>query len=204
MNTVCRLSLLLLASLAGFLATNNAGAQWRYDPRVQAMLPPYCRNAAIYREQVPGGKNRTEIEHWKQILGESFRHIHHYCFGLESTNRALFTVVTAQDRERELRNSILEFNYAIDRVQPDFALLPEMLTKKGENLLRLRRAAEAIAVLARAIESKVDYWPPYAALSDYYKEVGNIEEAQQWLQKGLAASPGAAALERRLSKLSAR
>ena len=82
----------------------------------------------------------------------------------------------------------------------DFVLLPEILTKKGENLLRLGKSQGAVE-LGRAIELKKDYWPPYAAMSDYYKGVGDVRKAREWLEKGLAAAPGTRALTRRLEEL---
>jgi tetratricopeptide (TPR) repeat protein len=193
----------LIALLVGFLATNGAYADWVPDPNMQPMLPPYCRYTQLYRERVPGGDNPQEIERWNNVMGaRNFWHMHHYCWGLENTHRALFRPLTKQERDHQLRLSIAEFEYVIRHVRPDFALLPEILTKKGENLLRLGNAPEAIPALVRAIESKTDYWPPYAALSDYYKEIGKIEEAREWLQKGLAASPGAPVLQKRLRELS--
>ena len=198
----CRLfSTQIFASLAVLLFATVANAQFEYDEISVAKLPPYCRNAATFRDHVPGGNNPAEIERWLRVMGKGFLHIHHYCQGLQATNRALFESRTSVERDRELRLSIPEFNYVIARVDSTFSLLPEILTKKGENLLRLRRNPEGIATLVRAIEVKSDYWPPYAALSDHYKEMGNIDEARNWLKKGLAASGGAKALERRLKEL---
>ena len=55
--------------------------------------------------------------------------------------------------------------------------------------------------LQHAIDLKPDYWPPYAALGDYFKEAGNYAKAAEWLQKGLAASPNAKPLKERLTAL---
>jgi tetratricopeptide (TPR) repeat protein len=190
-------SLLLLA----LFVASQACAQ-PSDPKEQAMLPSYCRHSQVYRDVLPGGNNPTEIERWKRVMGEgNFNHIHHYCNGLMLTNRALYLLGTAHDRQEALSHSIKEFDYVIARVPGDFSLLPEILTKRGENLMRLQRTPEAISTLNRAIEVKVDYWPPYAALSDHYKEAGDIKTAREWLVKGLAASPEATALERRLRAL---
>jgi tetratricopeptide (TPR) repeat protein len=66
--------------------------------------------------------------------------------------------------------------------------------------VRLRRA-EAIEPLLRAISLKADYWPAYVALSDYYRDVGDLEQARHWLRKGLTAVPQAKVLERRLADI---
>ena len=134
-------------------------------------------------------------------MGNGFIHIHHYCWGLDATNRALFDARSKLDRDRTLRGSLKEFDYVIARVDSKFPLLPEILTKKAENLFRLERNPEAITTLVRAIEIRSDYWPPYAALSDYYKKTGNLDEARNWLKRGLAAAGEARGLERRLKEL---
>ena len=73
-------------------------------------------------------------------------------------------------------------------------MLPEIHTKKGENLMRLGRTALAIAELERAIQLKPDYWPPYAYISDYYKKKGDTAKAREWLGKALAFAPDAKGL----------
>lgn len=102
-----------------------------------------------------------------------------------------------------LRDSITEFEYVIRRAPRDFVLLPEILTRKGENLLRLGRVALGIGELRQAIEIKPDYWPPYSTLSDFYKDNGEPAKAREVLVEGLAAAPGTASLKRRLAELDA-
>lgn len=121
--------------------------------------------------------------------------------GLENTNRALYFSSTKQDRNFELSQSVREFDYLLQRVSPDFALLSEILTRRGENLLRLEKGPQGILDLNRAIELKPDNWPPYAALSDYYKALGDVASAREWAEKGLSAAPGTKALERGLAEL---
>jgi tetratricopeptide (TPR) repeat protein len=117
------------------------------------------------------------------------------------TNRATFLAPTKQLRDFHLSASINEFNYVLERAKDDFVMLPEILTKKGENLIRLGRAPLGMIELERAIAVKPDYWPPYVALSDYFKDSGDIEKARQALQRGLAAAPNTQALKKRLAAL---
>jgi tetratricopeptide (TPR) repeat protein len=188
----------LLAMLHG----SSAVAQRQYDPKQLAMLPPYCKYTQLYRQNVPGGNDPQQIERWSSVMGaENFIHMHHYCLGLESANRALYFSSTKLDRDRELAESVREFNYVVERVSPEFALLPEILTRRGENLLRLGNGPQGLLDLTRAIEIKPDNWPPYAALSDYYKALGDLRSAREWAEKGLAAAPGTKALQRRLAEL---
>ena len=201
---LCRLiATRVFALLGALLFASVANAQFQFDQATVAKLPPYCRNALVYRDQVPDGNNKAAIEQWFRVMGGGFINIHHYCHGLQLTNRALFDSRTKMERDRALRLSIPEFDYVIQRADSTFSLLPEILTKKGENLFLLERDAEAIATLVKATEVRRDYWPPYAALSDHYKKIGKLDEARNWLKTGLAASAGAKALERRLRELPA-
>ena len=174
-----------------------------YDPREVAMLPKFCTYAQIFRDHVPGGSDRNELERWTAIMGATFNNMHHYCWGLMKTNRALFLVRDVDRRQFYLRDSITEFDYVIRGAPDDFILLPEILTKKGENLIRLRKGPLGIYALQRAAELKPDYWPPYAQMSDYYKSTGELEKARETLERGLSFVPDAQALLRRAAELKA-
>lgn len=174
-----------------------------YDAREVAMLPRYCHYTQGFRDRVPGGNNPDEIKRWYSVMGEIFNAMHHYCGGLMKTNRAILLARTQQARTFYLSESIGEFNYVIERAPSDFVLMPEILTKKGENLIRLGRAALGIREFERAIEVKPDYWPPYAQLSDYYRDAGDIKKARELLEKGLSLAPDTKALKLRLTELDA-
>jgi hypothetical protein len=58
-----------------------------------------------------------------------------------------------------------------------------------------------VQALEQAIALKSDYWPPYAQLSDFYKANGDPGKARETLEKGLALTPDAKALNRRLVEL---
>lgn len=172
-----------------------------YDPREVAQLPPYCKHTQLFRERVPGGNDPQQIEYWKNLMGPPYEAMHHYCWGLMKLHRATVLARDATARRFYFGSAIGEFDYVLRYVRPDFAMLPEILTKRGEALLGLDRAAQAIAEFERAIESKPDYWPPYARLSDYYRSIGDLTAAKHVLERGLARSPNAQALLRRLKEL---
>ena len=174
-----------------------------YEPSLVLRLPEYCKYTMFFNARVPGGDNKVEIEHWKNVMGPTFIHMHHYCYGLMATNRAVYLSPTREARNHNLGISIEEFDYVIQRAPADFGLLPEMYTRKGENLISLDRGAAGVGALQRAIDIKPDYWPAYAAMSDYYKDVGAYAKARDWLQKGLAESPDTKPLTRRLTALDA-
>ena len=177
----------VVALALGLLLPALAVAQKRYEPQLLSLLPPYCRYTQVIRDQMPGGTNSAEIARWTRKMGNTFIHMHHYCIGLMDVNRAELMSKTPQDRRHHLSNSIWEFNYVIERSPPDFSMLPEILTKKGESLVKLGRGGESVIDLKRAIRIKADYWQAYAALSDHYREVGDRAQALEWLRKGLSA-----------------
>lgn len=172
-----------------------------FDPREVALLPRFCTYTQHFREQVPGGNDLTLIRSWEAQLGPTFHHLHHYCYGLMKTNRGVLLARDPRARQAYLSDAVGEFDYVIERATPDFVLLPEVLTKKGENLMRLGKAPVAAFAFERAIEVRPDYWPPYAQLSDHYKAAGDINKAREILTSGLAQVPDAAALKRRLREL---
>jgi tetratricopeptide (TPR) repeat protein len=203
-NVMSARAILFIVALVGCLgAPTKSFAQWHYDAKQLPLLPPYCKYTQLYRAAVPGANNPAEIERWRAIMGgeENFSHLHHYCWALENTNRGLYSERTKLERDRRLAESLGDFDYVIRSVKPDFVLLPEILTKKGENLIRLERGAEALQDLLRAIELKPDYWPSYAAISDHFKQLGDTATARSWVEKGLTMSPDANALKRRLNEL---
>ena len=178
----------------------HAQADFRYDAKVFAFLPEWCKYTPLWGSSAPGLKVE-ERERLHRLMGpQNFRHLHHYCRGLFLTARALYFEQTKAGRDAALTGSLGEYEYSILRVEPTFALLPEMLTKKGETLVLLGRA-EAVVALHQAISLRGDYWPAYVALSDYFANLGNVEQARQWLQKGLNAAPQAQVLVRRLAEL---
>jgi hypothetical protein len=192
---VLRRAKLVMRSIAVWFAVFLHGSSWECMPQTGRTTLKYLlssqagANTLFITDLVPGGGNPAEIERLNRIMGpQNFRHIHHYCRGLFLTASGVYFTRTKLHRDRALAASLGEYDYVIDRVEPSFTLLPEILTKKGESLVLLGQP-EAVQALGRAINLRPDYWPAYAALSDYYRNIGNLKEARQWLQQGLVAAP---------------
>ena len=206
-------SLFAASALAGMVLMNAASAsiipgypdavETAFDAREVALLPHYCIYTKLFRLSVPGGDNKAEIDRWRAAMGPAFDWMHHYCWGLMKTNRALLLAKDKRTKTFYFTDAIAEFDYFLNRASPsrDFVLLPELFTKKGENLIRLGRGVEGVTELERAIELKRDYWPPYADLSDYYESKGDVAKAREVLKAGLSYAPDAKALTRRLAEL---
>ena len=188
-------------ALVLLLSPSCGNAQVLFELSDVPLLPQYCKYAQDFRGLVPGANIPTEIQRWYSVLGPTFHHVHHYCYGLVATNRANFAAKNMQERLSNLAFSVGEFDYVIERAPRNFPLLPEILTRKGENLIKLRRAPEGVRALFQAIELKPDYWPPYAHISDYYKSLGEIARARELLEEGLAKAPNTKALKQRMADL---
>jgi tetratricopeptide (TPR) repeat protein len=174
-----------------------------YDSREVAMLPQYCIYTQLMRDRVPGGNNPAMIRSYYAKFGPTFHALHHYCWGLMKTNRAIMLAKNETTRNFYLQDAVGEFDYVIANATEDFVLMPEILTKKAQNLMHLGKGANAVEHLERAIYLKPDYWPPYAHLGDYYKSRGDLKLAREWFERGLAASPETKALTTRLLELRA-
>ena len=167
-------------------------------PAAYAQLPPYCRSTGY--TAVPGGRNPAEVQRWRSLMGPSFAHMHHYCWALYALNESV-TARTTQERLAYIERSIPDFSYVIENAAKDFVLLPEIYTKRGESLIRIGNAGQAVADFMRAIELKPDYWPPYVQLIDYYKQLGNLATAREWAEKGLVLVPNSRTLQERKAEL---
>jgi hypothetical protein len=198
------LSLVLLpesAAIAQGMVPGYPDAVTAYDSREIAKLPGYCIYTQSFRDRVPGGNNQQMIDHYYSTLGTTFHALHHYCWGLMKTNRALYLARTDQARRFYFDSAIGEYDYVIERATPGFVLMPEILSRKGQNLVRLGRGAQGVIEFERAIELRPDYWPPYAYASDYYQEIGEVAKAKEFLEKALKFSPNTSALKERLARL---
>lgn len=200
--------LILLADAMGVSVAASAGEIPGYPDRIEdydarevAMLPPYCKHTQLFRDRVPGGNNAAEIKRLYETMGRTFHAMHHYCWGLMKTNRAIFLARDRQTKTFYLGSAIKEFDYVLRHAPDDFVLLPEILTKRGENVIRLGRGEFGVKDLERAIELKADYWPPYVALSDHYKATGDVTKARALLEKALTFAPEVKSLKSRLSEL---
>ena len=158
------------------------------------MLPKYCQ-ARMWHNTAEAQK------YWTSVMGSTYEHIHHYCRGLVHTNRATMFFRDPQDIRFALNKSLDEFGYVLRHAPMDFVLLPEIFTKRGDNLNRLGRTEEGMEDLRRAMKLKPDYWPPYAAISDHYRRQGDMAKAREWLDKALAIAPNAKALHLKVAEL---
>lgn len=193
------------ALLAGALAGSAPAlaADYQHPTALElARLPAYCPDTIGFMHNRGVEPDPAKIARWVGVMGELYKGMHHYCWGLIAAMREMSGLNMAErDRRFLLETSINEYDFVISRATDDFPVLPEILTWRARSLLRLGRVGEAIANIERATTLKPDYWQAYAYLSDYWRDKGDTAKAREVLQRGLANAPEATGLQSRMAKL---
>lgn len=170
-----------------------------FTPGELSLLPPYC-NAMQGRPDHtgPGGAR------WRAWLGEDLQHVHHYCRGLRDARFAtLMARITPQQRTFLWERAVNEYDYMIRTSKATMPIMPEILLRRGEALLRLNKVMSAEESFQRAIKLKADYWEAYAAWADNLMSMKQFDRAREVLENGLTNAPQATPLQERLQRLSA-
>jgi len=181
------------------LSSGVALADQVENARELATLPAYCRGTQVIRSI---SHDPVPIETYIKRYGQAYSHLHHYCWALNSENKA-YTILDKQQRNSKLFYALGDIDYVIERSPPTFVLLPEIYTGKARILFKLDRAPEAVGTLYKALQLKPDYWPASIRLSDYYKKQGDIKNARTILEKALEKTPKSKALMKRIAELDA-
>ncbi len=168
-------------------------------------LPDYCAARFVDR-----GNPTPRYLHWSRILGASFGEtVHHLCAGINAARIASqahnFPNYPGQE-EFFLRQSLLEFQYVIDKASPAVALMPDTYSYQGQSYLRLKDVGKAMTSFKRAIELNPKYLPAYVELTNLYVKMGagHTKEALFLVTEGLRHNPDSKALKRKYLELGGR
>lgn len=153
------------------------------------LLPRYCPDTMAY-----GQANSPRYNQWVSVMGESFKHMHHYCWAQLSVMRAMKSSSSGQARKGLLENARADYEYVVGNSAPSFILLPEVYTRLGDVELMLRNPNGANGAFAKARALRPDYWPAYSHWAEFLIRAGKRDEARQLLKTGLEYSPGAKVL----------
>jgi len=182
--------LLVLGGLAGIAS----GQVKNVTPAEMAAVPRYCPYTPAYGNSGTPGTPSAEAKPWVAIMGPTFWHIHHYCWGKLNLLRAMRSTATEQERAHLLGTVVGDYRYVTQRAPRDFILLPEILAGIGEVELRRGRPQEASRAFAEARELKPDYWPAYSHWAEFLVRSGQKAEAKQLVRTGLEHNPDAKTL----------
>lgn len=202
-RTAKRIGLLLALSSAIVAKTTSLasaqGTSGRFTQEEFRRLPRAClAQGSINKALVEPVVSETERDQWARTMGESYKHYHHYCWGLLDMRRGAANV---GNNQHYYSSAVDNFQYVIRNSTPDFPLLPEVYLRKGLALRFLARDAESAAEFLSALRIKPDYTPAYAALIELYQDLGDLESARATLETGLRNAPRSKILEQKRAEL---
>jgi tetratricopeptide (TPR) repeat protein len=206
MNAAHRVS---LAAFTKALAVSAlvAGCQWAAAQKPEnvtdgelALLPEYCPDTQGFKY---GDQSRASprAPYWLGLMGPSFWHHHHYCWGLLKVRRALGPGVRAELRTGGLQSAMGDFDYVVRNADPKFVMLPEIFLKMGDTYLLLGNYALAKDNYAFAARAKPDYWPAYVNWAAALERLGKKPEALTHIGVGLRLNPNEPVLRAQYTRL---
>lgn len=158
------------------------------------LLPRYCPDTMGFTIYGDSTSALPRAKYWVSLMGPSFWHMHHYCAAQISLLRAKRASTSRTQRNALLLNAQDNFQYVIKNATPDFIMLPEIHTRRGETLLLLGKSKEAGEEFASARKIKPDYWPAYSRWAEYLMKNGQRAEALRLVSEGLRYAPDAKVL----------
>jgi len=197
-----RILLAALVAGAATLTAAPAGAKPIVTDEERTLLPPYCN----YVEDAPGFADLATVNGWNARLGPAFRSFHHYCWGLTWLIRSNRFKITPQQRAYMLKEAVGEIQFSINRINmhhgsAGHVLLPELLTKQGQALLKLKSLQDAHDRFRAAADRNPRYWPAYLGLAETFMATNDKARARDVLNEGLSHSQDAVSLVRMLAEI---
>jgi tetratricopeptide (TPR) repeat protein len=190
--TCCAVVVAAISHVAKADASSAGGA----NDLALAGLPEYCRHALTF------GGTKEGFTYWEQRLGGTFHHMHHYCWALGHLRKATLDFKLSSGEKRHLyKVAVGDIDYVLGHAPDDYVLLPEILTRRGEALMRLKEFPAADASYARAIAARKDYWPAYIGYSDSLLAQGKHDRAIEVLSTGISQVADPRMLQRKLDEL---
>jgi tetratricopeptide (TPR) repeat protein len=159
-----------------------------------AAAPRYCPYTQAYGRSGSPDAPSAEAKRWVAIMGPTFWHLHHYCWGKMNLQRAMRSTATEQERKGLLGSVVGDYHYVVRNGTRDFILLPEIYVGIGEVELRRGNPQEAGKAFAEARTLKPDYWPAYSHWAEFLMRSGRQAEARQLVRIGLEHNPDARTL----------
>ncbi|EXI73324.1 MAG TPA: tetratricopeptide repeat protein [Candidatus Accumulibacter sp.] len=187
LRLACVVGLWALTGLASGQVQNMTAAELAAAPR-------YCPYTQSWGRSGTPDAPSAEAKRWVAIMGPTFWHLHHYCWGKMNLQRAMRSTTTEQQKKHLLGTVVGDYWYVVKNGSRDFILLPEIYVGIGEIELRRERPQEANKAFAEARALKPDYWPAYSHWAEFLMRSGQKAEAKQLVRTGLEYNPDAKTL----------
>ncbi len=175
-----KISLFIFCHIAysySFIPKNHEWTTW----------PSYCQARYIettvgasseYRKKIPLVVRLTK---WREIFGDSFIHIHHYCAGIIWIARSRSE--DARTRDQSLHAAIAEITYTYDRVPPESPIYSEVSAYLAQAFFGLGDTEKALEILKIAISRKPDKTPAYIMMAEIFIKSKKYQDALDILLK---------------------
>lgn len=146
-----------------------------------AELPAYCSGTLLTRSVSHDPKS---IEEYQAIYGESYLHLHHYCWALNGENH--LGKMTGTQKISAFSVILNNIGYILAKAPPTFSLLPDIYITKARVLFKANRDSEALDTLFQLTQLRPGYSPAYQQLGEYYQRIGKETEAIKFYELGLS------------------
>lgn len=169
------------------------------NERELALLPEYCRGTKVISRisKLP----KSAIDNYYKIYGETYHHLHHYCWALMSEYNA-YKISAKGPRNNKLNQAIGDIDYVLNKnPSATFAPLGDIYNTRARILFKMDRPGEALADLIKATSLQPAHQQAYAQLSDYYLKIGQKDKAISVLEQGAENHHSPTTLLRKLEKL---
>ncbi len=193
-KAVRAISVFMVFILFGLIADEAAAKPQNITDAEMALIPRYCPDTMGFNYGDAYHNTSPNANKWVGLMGKGFWAVHHYCWALIDLQRASRHNISPQMRQGLLESVVSDCRYVVNNTQPDFILLPEILTRIGEVEIRLSHPDAADQAFSRARELKPDYWPAYSHWVEYLIKIGRRSEALKVVRSGLSFSPNAKVL----------
>ena len=189
------------------IALSSAGSvasEWPESEKDFRKLPTYCRVKLQKEHKTPS--NNTL---WRQRLGSSFGHLHHYCKSMHAYQHAMGMYPKNGSEQRKqayfFRLAINGINYMEGHVDvKTHRIFAEMYTMKANILLTQGKIGEALQYFELALKVNDKYTKAYTSLSKFHLSINDKESALAVLDRGLKNIPKSKSLARRRKELLAK
>jgi tetratricopeptide (TPR) repeat protein len=153
-----------------------------------AVLPDYCKDVqGVYYGDATNPSPRAG--YWLGVIGPDLWHLHHYCRALVMERRASQPGISPGSKSEALLRANADYEYMMRAGSLKDPLMPEILLRYGDLLVRLNNLPEAERQWKQARDLKPDYWPAYTRWIDVLMGLKLFERAGQLAEEGLQYAP---------------
>ena len=163
-----------------------------------ARLPDYCRDTQTYAGH---GDPTPRQARWLSLMGDTFWHLHHYCWGMLKANRAEQPGISPAMKRTLYASAVQECQYVLrNNADPDFVLRPEILYRMGRFEAANESWVDALEYYRQSIEAKADYWPPYVGTAEIHLRLKRRDRAIAILEEALKVLPNEPAVQQAMTR----